>query len=54
MTLDGRMLASSDSTDGGFGTQMVELPDLTGVDQGEVIRIAARDHWLKCSRQYLT
>ena len=35
LTLDGRTLASSDSTS--LGTQIVELPDLTGVDQGQVI-----------------
>ncbi len=39
VTLDGRMLASSDSTDGGFGTQIVELPDLTGVNQGGLIEL---------------
>ncbi len=35
LTLDGRTLASSDSTS--LGTQIVELPNLTGVDQGQVI-----------------
>jgi two-component system sensor histidine kinase BaeS len=35
LTLDGRTLASSDSTS--LGTQIVELPDMTGVDQGQVI-----------------
>ena len=39
VALDGRMLASSDSTDGGLITQKVELPDLTGVAQGEVIQL---------------
>lgn len=35
LTLDGRTLASSDSTS--LGTQIVDLPNLTGVDQGQVI-----------------
>lgn len=39
LTLDGRMLASSDATGGGLGTQKVELPDLTAVQQGEVIEL---------------
>jgi hypothetical protein len=44
--LDGHMLASSDSTDGGLVIQRVELPDLTGLSQGEVIL-------LQCLHQYL-
>ena len=36
VTLDGRTLASSDPTSG-LGTQIVELPNLSGVDQGQVI-----------------
>ena len=39
VALDGHMLASTDSTDSGSGTQLVELPDLTGVAQGEVIQL---------------
>ena len=39
LTLDGRMLASSDATGSGLGTQKVELPDLTAVQQGEVIEL---------------
>jgi two-component system sensor histidine kinase BaeS len=39
ITLNGRMLASSESTDSGLVTQMVELPDMRGVDQGEVIQL---------------
>lgn len=36
VTLDGQMLASSDSTD---SAQLIDLPDLTGVAQGEVIQL---------------
>ena len=39
VALDGHMLASTDSTDSGSGAQLVELPDLTGVAQGEVIQL---------------
>jgi len=39
VALDGHMLASSDLTSSGLGAQMVELPDLTGVAQGEVIQL---------------
>jgi two-component system, OmpR family, sensor histidine kinase BaeS len=39
VTLDGRMLASSDLTEGGVNTQTVELPDLTGIPQGGVIEL---------------
>ena len=35
LTLDGHLLASGDST----GSQVVELPDLTGVAQGQTIRL---------------
>src|SRR5690349_14991252 len=35
ITLDGRFLASGDGT----SSQVVELPDLTGVEQGETIRL---------------
>jgi signal transduction histidine kinase len=38
VTLDGRMLASSGST-GGSNMQVVELPDMDGVNQGKVIQI---------------
>src|SRR5262245_20539334 len=37
VTLDGRILASSDTTNGVPGTQVVELPDLNNVNQGEVV-----------------
>ena len=39
VTLDGRTIASSDSVESGMGAQMVELPDLTDVLQGEVIQL---------------
>jgi two-component system sensor histidine kinase BaeS len=39
VALDGHMLASSESTDSGLVTQTVELPDMTGVIQGEVIHL---------------
>jgi two-component system, OmpR family, sensor histidine kinase BaeS len=39
LTLNGRMIASSESTDSGLITQMVELPDMKGVSQGEVIQL---------------
>jgi two-component system, OmpR family, sensor histidine kinase BaeS len=39
VTLNGRMLASSESTDSGLVTQMVELPDMRDVNQGEVIQL---------------
>jgi signal transduction histidine kinase len=38
VTLDGRILASSDSTNGVPGTQVVELPNLNGISQGEVVQ----------------
>lgn len=37
VTLDGHILASSDTTNSVPGTQVVELPDLNGVSPGEVI-----------------
>lgn len=39
VTLDGHLLASSDRAEGSIGTQLVELPDMTGVDQGEVVQL---------------
>src|SRR5574341_390779 len=36
--INGRILASTDSSDGGLGTQ-VELPNLTAIDQGEVVQL---------------
>ena len=39
VTLDGRILASSDTTNGVLGTEVVELPNLNGVSQGEVVQI---------------
>ena len=38
ITLDGRLLASDDQTNNTVGTQVVELPDLSGVGQGETIQ----------------
>jgi signal transduction histidine kinase len=39
ITLDGRVLASSDRTTDGAAVQLLELPDLRGVHQGEVIQL---------------
>ncbi len=39
ITSDGRLLASSDSTEDGLINQLVELPDLTGVRQGKVVEL---------------
>ena len=39
ITLDGHLLASGDQVDGTSGSQMVELPDLRGIEQGETIRL---------------
>jgi two-component system sensor histidine kinase BaeS len=39
VTLDGHMLASSDVAEDALTTQLVELPDMTGVDQGEVVQL---------------
>lgn len=39
VTLDGQLLASSDQTVGTSANQVVELPDLTGIAQGETIRL---------------
>jgi len=39
VTLDGCMLASSESTDSGLVAQTVDLPAMTGVAQGEVIQL---------------
>lgn len=37
VNLDGRLLASSDTSDSGTSTQLVELPDLSNVGHGEVV-----------------
>src|SRR5215212_764011 len=37
--LDGRLLASSDLAEGGTGAQLVELPDMTGIEHGEVVQL---------------
>ena len=39
ITLDGRLLASSDDSDSGVGTQLVDLPDLRGVQRGQVVQL---------------
>jgi signal transduction histidine kinase len=39
ITLDGHLLASSDRADGSLINQLVELPDLTDVHQGEAIAL---------------
>ncbi len=39
VTLDGHILASSDSPPDGDGIPLVELPDMTGVRQGEVVEL---------------
>jgi two-component system sensor histidine kinase BaeS len=39
ITADGHLLASGDSADGGLINQLVELPDLTSVRQGEVVEL---------------
>ena len=39
LTLDGHLLASGDQTDGAAGNQVVELPDLTGIGQGETVQL---------------
>jgi signal transduction histidine kinase len=39
VTLDGHILASSDSTQDGDGLPLVELPDLTDVRQGQVVEL---------------
>jgi signal transduction histidine kinase len=39
VTLDGHTLASSDSTQTGAGLPLVELPNMSGVHQGEVIEL---------------
>lgn len=37
VTTDGLVLASSDTADGATGTSVIEIPDLTGVGQGQTI-----------------
>jgi signal transduction histidine kinase len=39
LTINGRVLASSDFTDVGSKSQIAELPDLTTLDQGEVVQL---------------
>jgi two-component system, OmpR family, sensor histidine kinase BaeS len=39
IALDGHVLASSDSTDNGTSTHTVDLPDMTGVTQGELVEL---------------
>ena len=39
VTLDGQLLASSDSTATGITTQTLDLPDLTQVNQGQVVAL---------------
>lgn len=39
VTLDGHTLASSDSTQAGTGLPLVDLPDISGVHQGEVVEL---------------
>lgn len=39
VNLEGRILASSDSLDGGSSTQVIELPDLSNLDQGELLEL---------------
>ncbi|HSB02500.1 MAG TPA: HAMP domain-containing sensor histidine kinase [Anaerolineales bacterium] len=39
ITVDGHLLASSDQADGGLINQLVELPDLTNVQQGEAVAL---------------
>jgi signal transduction histidine kinase len=39
LTLDGHVLASSETTVDGLNGQVVELPDLVGVSQGEVVQL---------------
>ncbi len=39
ITVDGHLLASSDRADDGLVNQLVELPDMAGVGQGEVIEL---------------
>jgi len=39
LTSDGIVLASSETVDGGVGTHVVDLPNLTSVDQGEIVQL---------------
>lgn len=39
ISLDGRILAVSDASEGGTGSQVVELPNMDNVSQGEVIQL---------------
>ncbi len=39
VTLDGRLLASSDSSGSELGTQILDLPDISGVSQGEFVQL---------------
>jgi two-component system sensor histidine kinase BaeS len=39
VTSDGRVLATSETTGGGIGAPVVDLPDLSGVEQGEILEL---------------
>jgi two-component system, OmpR family, sensor histidine kinase BaeS len=39
VALDGRLLASSDQTDGASDPQMIDIPDLSGIEQGETVQL---------------
>jgi two-component system sensor histidine kinase BaeS len=39
ISLDGRILAASDSSDGETGSRVVELPNMSDVQQGEVVQL---------------
>jgi two-component system sensor histidine kinase BaeS len=39
VTSDGQILATSETVDGGIGAHVVDLPDLSGVAQGETIQL---------------
>jgi two-component system, OmpR family, sensor histidine kinase BaeS len=39
IALDGHVIATSDSTNNGTGTHTVDLPDMTGVKQGELVEL---------------
>jgi hypothetical protein len=39
VTTNGLILATTDTVDGGVGTHVIDLPDLTDVEQGEIIQL---------------
>ena len=39
VTLDGRLLASGDQADSAAGAQVIEIPNLSGLEQGETIQL---------------